>query len=76
MLPTGTVTLYRVEGDQESFIDLVGCQGRIQQTREGFTFFPHQRNDWLVFHKPTLYFTDHLVIHTTLGNTFHFRLSN
>ena len=71
------VRLVNVQGDQEDFADLIGSNGTLQQLSDGLTFMPDNRGDWLTMKPRRKQEKDgKIIVSTTLGNTFTFRLLN
>ncbi|MGH7175679.1 MAG: hypothetical protein ACREGR_04970 [Minisyncoccia bacterium] len=70
------VRLVEVQGDQEEFADLIGCNGRLTDLRaDGRTFMPDGRGDFLTMvNKRTTRKGDRVKVATKLGNVFVFRV--
>jgi hypothetical protein len=71
------VQLTEMKGDQMEFADLIGTKGKLQRLREGLTFFPEHRGDWLSM--DARYVSDDgqtVKVRTKRGNTFTFEVQN
>lgn len=76
------VRLISVNGDDpEEYADLIGTEGTLgpagadSRTKDGLTFMPRGRGDWLVIDKESEATANgRVTVHSKLGNTFIFRL--